>query len=82
VTKSVSATLLAVALRRREISGVDVPLLPFLEDYDLSKLDPRVSYASLEDLLTMRTGIEWHENDRPLGDSNTTIQPERSDDWV
>ena len=30
----------------------------------------------------MRTGIEWHETDRPMDDSNTTIQLERSQDWV
>ena len=30
----------------------------------------------------MRTGIEWHEQDRPLNETNTTIQLERSDDWV
>jgi CubicO group peptidase (beta-lactamase class C family) len=30
----------------------------------------------------MRTGIEWHENDRPLDDSNTTFQIEHASDWV
>jgi len=82
VTKSVSATLLAVAIRRGEINGVEVPLLPFLSGYDLSQVDSRLRGATLEDLLTMRTGIEWHESDRPIGDSNTTIQLERSLDWV
>ena len=33
-------------------------------------------------MLTMRTGIEWHEQDRPLNDTNTTIQLERSADWI
>jgi len=82
VTKSVSATLLAVAIRRGEINGVEEPLLPFLSGYDLSQVDSRLRGATLEDLLTMRTGIEWHESDRPIGDSNTTIQLERSLDWV
>ena len=56
--------------------------MPLLEVYDLSRLAPRVRRATLQDLLTMRTGIEWHETDRPMNDSNTTIQLERSDDWV
>ena len=30
----------------------------------------------------MRSGIEWHENDRPLDETNTTLQLERSDDWI
>ncbi len=82
VTKSISSTLIGVAIHRGEISGVDAPLLPFLDDYDLTRLDARVGGATLEDLLTMRTGIEWHETDRPMNDTNTTIQLERSDDWV
>jgi CubicO group peptidase (beta-lactamase class C family) len=30
----------------------------------------------------MRTGIEWHEQDRPLDDTNTTVQLEKSRDWI
>ena len=30
----------------------------------------------------MRSGIEWHEQDRPLDETNTTIQLERSRDWI
>ena len=38
--------------------------------------------ATLEDLLTMRSGIEWHESDRPLDSTNTTWQLENSPDWI
>ncbi|MDH3732034.1 MAG: beta-lactamase family protein [Gemmatimonadota bacterium] len=82
VTKSVSATLIGVAIERGEIVGVDVPILPFLVNYDLSDAPSGLHEATLDDLLTMRTGIEWHETDRPMDDSNTTILLERSDDWV
>lgn len=82
VTKSVSSALIGVAIARGEITGVDVPLLSFFEDYDLSGTDPRLRSATLDDLLTMRSGIEWHEQDRPFGDTNTTMQLEGSDDWV
>ena len=51
-------------------------------DEHVAPIDPRLRDATLEDLLTMRTGIEWHENDRPMNDSNTTIRLERSADWV
>jgi CubicO group peptidase (beta-lactamase class C family) len=30
----------------------------------------------------MRSGIEWHEDDRPLDTTNTTLQLEMSRDWV
>ena len=45
-------------------------------------MDERLYGATLDDLLTMRTGIEWHETDRPMNDSNTTIRLERAHDWV
>ena len=82
VTKSVSATVLAAAIHNGEIAGVSEALLGFLGEYDLSGVDPRLRSATLRDLLTMRSGIEWHEQDRPMGDTNTTIQLERADDWV
>ncbi|HEY0811356.1 MAG TPA: serine hydrolase, partial [Longimicrobiales bacterium] len=82
VTKSVSATLIGVAIGRGEITGVNEPLLSFFDKYDLSKVDPRLRKATLADLLTMRSGIEWHETDRPLDDTNTTLQLERSRDWI
>jgi hypothetical protein len=82
VTKTVTATLIGIAIHRGEIPGVDTPVFELLRAYDLSSLDPRVRGATLEDLLTMRLGIEWHETDRPLDDTNTTLQLEKSDDWV
>jgi CubicO group peptidase (beta-lactamase class C family) len=82
VTKSVAATLIGIALRRGEIKTVDVPFLGFFEDRDLSRVDPRLRRATLADLLTMRSGIEWHETDRPLNETNTTYQLETSKDWI
>ena len=82
VTKSVAATLIGIALTRGEIESVDAPLLSFFEDYDLSGVDERLHQATLEDLLTMRSGIEWHESDWPFDETNTTLQLEASDDWI
>ena len=82
VTKSVTSTLIGIAIRQGYIAGVDVPLFDLLTDYDVGAVDPRVRDATLEDLLTMRLGIEWHENDRPLDDTNTTLQLEKSAHWV
>jgi CubicO group peptidase (beta-lactamase class C family) len=82
VTKSVTATLIGIAQHRGQISGPRVPLLSFFGAYDLRAVDPRLRRATLADLLTMRSGIEWHETDRPLDESNTTLQLERSADWI
>jgi hypothetical protein len=82
VTKSVTATLIGIAIGRGEIKNVQEPLLSFFDKYDLSKVDARLRKATLADLLTMRSGIEWHESDRPLDETNTTLQLERSRDWI
>lgn len=82
VTKSVASVLIGIAIRRGKIESTRVPFLSFFEDYDLSRIEERLESATLEDLLTMRTGIEWHEHDRPLNDTNTTLQLEKSQDWI
>ena len=82
VTKSIAATVIGIAIGRGEIAGVDRPFLRFFQDRDLSRVDPRLGRATLADLLTMRSGIEWHEQDRPLDATNTTVQLEASRDWI
>ena len=82
VTKSVTSALIGIAIGRGDLPEVGTPLLPLLADYDTSGTDARLAAATLEDLLTMRLGIEWHEQDRPIGPENTTLQLEFSDDWV
>jgi Beta-lactamase len=82
VTKSVSATVIGAAMAQGKIGPVSLPLLSFFSDYDLSKVDARLRKATLADLLTMRSGIEWHESDRPLDETNTTLQLEKSADWI
>ena len=82
VTKSVSATLIGIAIERGSIAGVETRFLPYLSDYDLTAVEDDLHRATLKDLLTMRTGIEWHELDRPIDDTNTTGQLENSADWI
>ncbi len=82
VTKSVADTLVGIAITRGEIKRVDTPLLSFFKDYDLSGVDERLHQETLGDLLTMRSGIEWHEQDRPLNETNTTLRLEWSQNWI
>lgn len=82
VTKSVTSSLIGIAIERGEIDDVSAPLLGFFQEFDLSHSDARLHRATLGDLLTMRSGIEWHEQDRPLDDTNTTLQLEHAQDWI
>lgn len=81
VTKSVTSALIGIAIDRHEIAGTHVRALPAFRPYEPRDLDDRKRAIRLIDLLTMRSGIEWHETDRPFGPTNTTIQLEASDDW-
>lgn len=82
VTKSVTATLFGVALQQKALTTLQSPLLSHLRSYASIPPDRRLEQATLVDLLTMRSGIEWHENDRPLDSTNTTLQLEASPDWI
>jgi CubicO group peptidase (beta-lactamase class C family) len=82
VTKSIAATAVGAALADGWPSALDRPFLDYFRDRDLSAVDARLKKATLRDLLTMRSGIEWHETDRPLGRGNTTYDLEYSQDWI
>ena len=82
VTKSIAATVIGIAVGRGDVTGIDAPFLPYFKDKNLTRVDARLHRATLADLLTMRSGIEWHEQDRPLDETNTTVQLEWSRDWI
>jgi CubicO group peptidase (beta-lactamase class C family) len=82
VTKSVAATLIGIALRRGEIEGLDAKVLSFLEDHDLSGVAEEMWEVTLEDLLTMQSGIAFNELTAPLTLENDVVRLERSKDWI
>jgi CubicO group peptidase (beta-lactamase class C family) len=82
VTKSIAATVIGIAHARGAIASLDAPALSFFRDRDLSRVDKRLERATLKHVLTMQSGIEWHEGDRPLDATNTTYQLEKSADWI
>jgi len=82
VTKSIAATAVGLALTSDGLSALDRPFLEYFRDRTLTGVDPRLRKATVRDLLTMRSGIEWHETDRPLAAGNTTFDLEYSQDWI
>jgi CubicO group peptidase (beta-lactamase class C family) len=58
VSKSVVAALVGVAIERGVLSGVRQRIAPLLGDLVPDGADPRVGAITLEDLLTMRAGLE------------------------
>ncbi len=57
VSKTLLATLTGAAIARGVLSGVDEPVLPHLRAHAPRDVDPRVAAITVEDLLTMRSGL-------------------------
>ena len=58
VSKTLVATLAGVAIDRGVLPGVDAPVAPYLRARVPRGADPRVEAITVEDLLTMRSGLE------------------------
>jgi CubicO group peptidase (beta-lactamase class C family) len=81
-SKSVTSMLVGIALRRGEIPGVDVRVMPYFADFQ-TKPDPRRDAMTLRHVLTMTSGIEWDESSFPYTDPrNNCAVMEGKEDWV
>lgn len=67
VTKSFTSALVGIAIEQGKIQGVDEKVWEFFPNLDLQTNDGRKRAMRLEDLLTMRSGTDYHErgNDSP-----------------
>ena len=65
VSKSFTSALVGIAINRGAFKGVDEKLLDFFPDSaraEISHLDERKAAIRLRDLLTMRSGTDYHES--------------------
>jgi CubicO group peptidase (beta-lactamase class C family) len=76
VTKSFISTLIGIALDRGSIERIDRPVLEFFPGLEMQNPDPRKEKMTLEDLLTMRSGLLWNDSDQDFENLF------RSADWV
>jgi metal-dependent hydrolase (beta-lactamase superfamily II)/CubicO group peptidase (beta-lactamase class C family) len=79
-TKSVVSALVGIALARGYIESTDQPLLSFFPDRQVAHPDARKDAMTLEDVLTMSTGLQCE--DSYLYRWRGIQEMERSDDWV
>jgi CubicO group peptidase (beta-lactamase class C family) len=83
VTKGVTSIVIGIAIQRGELPDPGVAVLDYFEDYEIKHLDERKQRMTLEDVLTMRAGLEWDEWTYPVDDPrNSVTQLETSDDWI
>jgi len=83
VSKSVLAVLFGVAMRQGLLPPVDTPALALLSRRSIADPDGRKATITIADLLTMRSGLSWNEEDFDYTDPrNDCAAMEATDDWV
>lgn len=61
-TKSITSTLLGIALEEGRIKSVDTKVLDYFPDRSFKKIDDKKKSLTIKHLLTMTTGFDWSEN--------------------
>jgi CubicO group peptidase (beta-lactamase class C family) len=77
VSKSFTSALIGIAIENGEIEGIDEPVIDFFPEWhDELAAEPRRAAMKLEDLLTMRSGTDYHErgSDSPHFQLNRTAR--------
>ena len=57
-SKSIISALVGIAIERGEIDGVSAAIAPYFPSLEAEGVDPRKKEITVEDLLTMRSGLE------------------------
>ncbi|MCH7562898.1 MAG: serine hydrolase [Gemmatimonadetes bacterium] len=82
VTKSITSAALGIAMDEGLLGGVDTPVMSFFEAYEPYATDERKEATTLEDFLTMRSGLRWITTGGYSSALHSTIQLEASDGWI
>jgi CubicO group peptidase (beta-lactamase class C family) len=75
-TKSFISTLVGIAIDQGLIKNPDQKVTDLLSSYPIQNLDAQKQAMTLDDLLTMRSGLAWQEGDAAY------MELYRSPDWV
>lgn len=80
VTKSITSVLLGIALDLNKKFDVNTKVMPLFKNYDIKSWDKRKKEMTIKDLLTMRSGLKWDEENYDTGNDCELL--EASDNWI
>jgi CubicO group peptidase (beta-lactamase class C family) len=83
ITKTVTSTLIGIAIDNGYITGVDAGLVDLLPEYADAVTDPGFDRIELEHVMTMSTGMDWFEHGSSYNDANNSefIMVD-TEDWI
>lgn len=79
-TKSIMSALIGIAIEQGYIASIDVPMVDFFEDKAHMITDERMTDITIEDLLSMKTGIR--SRDYHIYQYEGWFEMLGTDDWV
>lgn len=62
-TKTVTGTLIGIALKEGYIESIDVPFISYFPEYQDAIVDEEIKKVTIEELLTMTSGLKWNISD-------------------
>ena len=77
-TKSITATLIGIAIGEHKLKGVHQPVLSLFPKRKISNRDPRKERMTIEHLLSMTSGLDCHREHGEI----TLRQMDQSQDWI
>jgi CubicO group peptidase (beta-lactamase class C family) len=83
VSKTVTSITFGVAMQRGKFKiPPDSQILRYFDGYNIANLDDRKRRMTLRNLLTMQSGLEWHEDLAYDDPKNSADVMEATHDWV
>jgi len=83
VTKTITSVAIGIAITRGDFPvDLNTPVLKFFENQKIANIDDRKRRMTLRNLMTMTTGLEWHEDLAQMDPKNSVNIMEGSHDWV
>ena len=81
VTKSMTSLIIGIALDSNREYDLNTKVKAFFSNYSIENKDKRLSDITIEDLLTMRSGLKWNEGEY-TDITDDCIAMEASNDWI
>ena len=82
-TKSLTSAAVGIAIDQGYINGVDEKMYEFFPEYEIDNLTEAKKSITIEDMLTMSAGFNWHELGLMYSDpQNTFYQWRRAEDRI